>query len=609
MVVTLKAVLGGIAVLSLLFNSGYAVQKVLGPDSGGWLGGNGNGESTSQEDLTVKVPASRLYDLITYQYNVFAEMYSKNWSSGDWEVYQLTIDGQLKRAYSKLVDAHDGFWVSRKCVEFDMDTSAKFEIFTDSSSGEPLTIPGSIDADRKEFIELNTEKSINAHTIGNVAIDRLPKYNVPLSFMGDIDAYLDPNRATEMSVDETLFGDGNPIKRGENGTFNIDTFYPEFNYTMGTRYNWTADVVQKIESYKTLRINITADMFGQETGNASMDTYNILNETIWISNDCSFPVKRYTITNQTSWDKDRGGNPWENRIVLETTLTMMPNGYSKGSSEIPWGNPGDTVFDSRHPRGEFTSWQTAPPDGAGMAGSGFEFGINEAVDEAMKNSSGVQDFFYKFDQPDRRVFLDSASFNASPDPTDINNRVGTYRWNLTFAVQPTRAESAESRQTGDRNFSYSIVIVDNVTKEIEKLRTVYKDNITIEHDWGKQRWSASLKREDIEPQGCSLASSEDIMLLDPDVVAKATSARTGKLDWKAGTYMLGAVGLGGSGPGFMMIETLTGMTFPTADYAWAFQSQTVYESGQTFSAAVDVETGRLVFVAEIQGTSLLGIFG
>jgi hypothetical protein len=88
-----------------------------------------------------------------------------------------------------------------------------------------------------------------------------------------------------------------------------------------------------------------------------------------------------------------------------------------------------------------------------------------------------------------------------------------------------------------------------------------------------------------------------------------TNPLTGKIDWKESTYSLGVAGLGGGGAGFQMLETLTGITFPTADHAWAIQTQTVYEQGHTTMAAVDVETGRLVFVTDIQGTALLGLFG
>jgi hypothetical protein len=47
MPITLKTLLGMVAVGSLIFNAGYAVDKVSNPNSGGWLGGGNNGNSES----------------------------------------------------------------------------------------------------------------------------------------------------------------------------------------------------------------------------------------------------------------------------------------------------------------------------------------------------------------------------------------------------------------------------------------------------------------------------------------------------------------------------------------------------------------------------------
>jgi hypothetical protein len=57
-----------------------------------------------------------------------------------------------------------------------------------------------------------------------------------------------------------------------------------------------------------------------------------------------------------------------------------------------------------------------------------------------------------------------------------------------------------------------------------------------------------------------------------------------------------------------IIETITGITLPSSKYSWAVQQGTVYRSGNTFSAAVDAETGLLIYVMEIDGTELYGIF-
>ena len=608
---SVKSAIGALAVAAMLLNTAYAYTVLSGlGGNGGWLGGNGRNGEGDLGDLTVTVPPARLYDLITYDSRIFAEMYYKNMSSGQWEDYKLEITGQLKRSYPGTFEARDGFWVPRQCVEYDTETTATFTISISSSDGSPLTIGGNLEVKRKEYIELNTRRPIDAYTQAEVNIDRLPKYNVPLSFNGWIDAYPDPNQKAEDTVDGELFMEGQTIRKGENGSFVIQQLYEDYGFIMGTRYNWSAEAAQKISDLKALRINITANLFGAETGgNSTSEDWFRFNETVWISNDCPFPVKRYSLNDQTYEDTDRSGNVQVSRFVMEISNTVITNGYSKGTSVIPWGDPQATQFNTVHPKGEFTGWQYTPSNGAGIGSSSFDLGVEEPVNEAMTNSSGLQDFMGKFYQPDRTPFVDWASCNFTPDQTDISGQAGLYRWNLSFAVFPNQFERAEARQTNNSNFRYSVVVVDNVTKEIERLRTVYKHRVYIENDWGPQRGSASFKRESLSKPGCTLATSEEIMMLDDTVKNTVTNSRTGKIDWKQSTYSLGAAGMGSASPGLTMVETLTGMTFPSIDYAWTVQTQTVYEQGHTFGAAVDVETGQLAYVMEISGTALLGLFG
>ena len=99
------------------------------------------------------------------------------------------------------------------------------------------------------------------------------------------------------------------------------------------------------------------------------------------------------------------------------------------------------------------------------------------------------------------------------------------------------------------------------------------------------------------------------MMLNQRVSSSITNSRTGDIDWAQSTYFLGAAGMGSATPGLSMLQTLTGLTFPSVDFAWGVQSQTVYESGHTFGAAIDAETGQLVYVMDITGTALLGLFG
>jgi len=607
--IPIKTVIGALAVSALLFNTYYAYTIIGGNGAGGgWLGGGGGGGDGDLGDLSVKVPEYNLYDLITYDYHVYAELYGKNQSSGQWEDYTLVINGQMKRSYPALVDALDGFNVPHKCVQFDTDTTAVFTLYVNASDAEPLQIGGSLEAKRKEYIELNTRRPIDALTEASVAVDRLPKYNVPLSFEGWIDAYPDPNKELARTVDDNIFAEGQTIKRGDNGTFIIGQEYQNYGFTMGTRYNWSAEAAQRISGLKSLRLNITGTLFGAETGEQNEDWFTF-NETAWVSADCSFPVKRYSLTDIYSEDKDRQNNTHVSRTVLEVSNSLARNGYTRGQSGIPWGSPESTKFDKRHPMGEFAGWQYAPSDGSGIQGSSFEFGVDAAIAEALKNSTGLQAFVSSYNRPGRSCMVDGAGYNFTPDPTDLSGQAGVYRWNISFSVVPDQAEQAAARQSNIYNFRYSIVVVDNVTWTIERLRTVYKHRVYIENDWGIQRGSGAFNREFLASEGVTLASSEQIMMLNQRVAQSITNSRTGDIDWEQSTYFLGAAGMGSATPGLSMLQTLTGLTFPSVDFAWGVQSQTVYESGHTFGAAIDVETGQLVYVMDISGTALLGLFG
>ena len=99
----------------------------------------------------------------------------------------------------------------------------------------------------------------------------------------------------------------------------------------------------------------------------------------------------------------------------------------------------------------------------------------------------------------------------------------------------------------------------------------------------------------------------DIFKADSEVEDKAFDF-SGKLDLRDTEVVLVAGAVTDSFAGVDIAQTITGLTVPTAKYAWGIQKGTVFEGGDTFSAGVDIETGRLVYVMEISGTELLGIF-
>jgi hypothetical protein len=132
----------------------------------------------------------------------------------------------------------------------------------------------------------------------------------------------------------------------------------------------------------------------------------------------------------------------------------------------------------------------------------------------------------------------------------------------------------------------------------------------MEHDWGLQRDYAQLPREALPSEGLTLAASESILMKDPTVKAKLGD-KNGKINWGnyGTTYGIDLAGMGGQqNPGYQIIELMTGITMPSVDYGWTVQQGTVYQSGSTFTASVDADNGQLVYVADIQGTALMGLF-
>jgi len=151
-----------------------------------------------------------------------------------------------------------------------------------------------------------------------------------------------------------------------------------------------------------------------------------------------------------------------------------------------------------------------------------------------------------------------------------------------------------------------------VTKDMSKpLQNEYIETVIVEHDWGLRRDYAIMPRDYMPSETLTLASSEDIMMKHP-LVKEAVADRNGEIEWGdfETYYGLSLVGMGGSAnPGYELLELLTGIAMPSADYAWLIQFGTVYESGSTFTAAVDANTGEIVYVSDIEGTALMGLFG
>jgi hypothetical protein len=591
----MKQVLAVIAVVSLVFNA-YLVYDLY------FQGGKGSGWHTNPEengevplsDLTVTVPSGKLGDMATYDYKIYAEIYWKDYQTGNWSDMRLDVTGNLFQWFhSNVVERPDGFWQKHSTVAYEADIQASFAVYVAGSDSEPLTIPGSLNDKRIEYRDLTKKIAIDSYMNGDVTIDRLPRINKALTYKGEVEYYADPNRKVSPSLDEQIFGDGKTIKLDENGTVAEEHYYSLYNFTLNTYYNWSADRAALFKGFKTLHINITSH---------TQDLMDY-NEQTWISSDSPFPIKRFQRTNQSY--SDENGTFW---YAVELTNTLQDKGFNPGTIDIPWGTCKGDHWTSRNPDGEYKQYKYVPVAGNGYSASSFDFKTEDVDNFARENSPGLQNYLAQYNG----VTMTSAAYNASRNPLDVNGKAGSYRWNLTYGYFPTDDEWREAQKTHNYNFSYNVVVIKNVTKDLTKpLQSQYIETVEIENDWGRVRNYAALPRDALPSDGLTLAASEDIMMKQP-MVKQNVADKNGEIDWGdfETTYGVALTGVSDqTSPGMQIVELLTGITMPTADYAWMVQKGTVYQSGSTFTAAVDVESGQMVYAMSVEGTALMGLFG
>ena len=591
----MKQVLAVVAVVSLVFNS-YLVYDIYlqGGKGSNWQSNNQAPGETPLSDLTVTVPMGKLGDTAIYDYKIYAELYWKDNQTGNWSDMRLDVTGNQHIWYhSEVVERNDGFWQKHNTAIYENDMWASFTVYIAGTGSEPLTIPGSLNDQRIEYRDLTKKISVDSYMKGDVTIDRLPRVNKALTYKGEVEYYVNPNRPIPVSLDDQIFGDSKSVKLNDNGTVADEQYYSLYNFTLNTYYNWSADRAALFKGYKTLHINVTSHT----------DYLMDYNEQTWISSDSPFPIKKFQRTNQSY--SDPNGTMW---YAVEITNTLQDKGFTPGSVDIPWGTCNGNHWAQTNPDGEYKQYKYVPVSGNGYSASSFDFKTEDADTFARENSPGLQSYLSKFSG----VTMTTASYNASKNPLDVNGKAGSYRWNLTYGHFLTNDEWEQAQQTHDHNFSYNIVVIKNVTKDLTKpLQSQYVETIQVENDWGKVRGSAALPRDDLPSEGLTLAASEDIMMKQSMVKANVAD-KNGEIDWGNfdTTYAVALTGVSDqTSPGMQLVELLTGITMPTANYAWMVQKGTVYQSGSTFTAAVDVENGQMVYAMSIQGTALMGLFG
>ena len=547
---------------------------------------NGNGDDDITVDpltFVVQAPAQKIKDKEKYDYYIFAELYSQNKTA--YEKYTITGTGTVVMSIGTPTEAEDGFKQNHNCLPESEVMSFTFVIAVDKSDSDPLSISGTSLITNNAYRDLASKSTMKSITQAQVDMDRLPRTPVPVSLDATLRSYPDPNKEVLETLDESIFEEGQEVRLNDSGSY----AKPNENAWMTETYNWTADNVEKVSGYNTMRINVTSRVFYQ-----FMD----FNRLVWIAPELPLPAKIWTRMN-TSWEDENDSGYMT--LITQRTILNGTEGFSRGDQDIIWGTGASYL--NRYPGAEIKSWDLMPQDGTQFADSNFQMSPNGAVDYAKTNSPGLQEFMDKYNS-DGEVVCIEADYNftkTSKDKSDPEGKAGTYYWNLTFGLKN------EDMQSYWRvNQTYNILVKEVIEK---KPISGYSSTLSIPagSDRGQRRGSAPYLKSELESETLTMASSVDIMKQDSEIASNGFD-KLGRLQDNFRYYLSMAAMDSSSTPGLNIINTLTGIQAPTTKYAWMLQQGTVWESGQTFTAAVDIPTGQLIYVMQADGTQLNTLF-
>jgi hypothetical protein len=588
----MKNVLISLCVIAILIN--ISVSFYFEEASEVWTGSQGEeDEKFNYSEFSVTVPEIMQGDIAQYDYSIFIEMYWENKTSGDWERYTLTANGYLIDKISSILEKKDGFNMGHDTYGYREETYATLTIAIDSSEGDDIEIHGTLDGTRTEFIDINERKVIQILTEGNVSVDQIRQMPIPISYEGKMRNYPNPNLERKKSLDEKIFLGDKMLKFGDEGSVTEVPENIDVAEWLTQVYNWSVIGGEKVAGYNALIINITTGFF---------QGWMPFTKQIWIANEVPFPVKVFLRTNTSAEDKN--GSFY---TIIEHRRTLQDNGFTRGGKVIPWDTCSAGMhFLTRHPRGVYESLDYIPNSGPKYDQSSFDYKPEDAVNFALENSKGLKRLITRFDD----VAVSWGVYKAEKDVTDIQGKAGSYNWNLSFGYKPTREEQIEAWESGeDPHWGYYVNLTRNLTKEPGFDR--YSEEIKIINEGEYRYGDAELSKErDLSRQALTLASSEIILKLDPDVSDQALNTVDNEINFRDTTYSIAMGDISSSGmPGLEIVQSITGITMPTFKYAWVLHKGSVYRSGNTFSAAVDAETGQFLYTVEISGNELLSIFG
>ncbi len=598
----MRWILFALSVSALLLNVGWII--VVNPDEEGKID-NDNVDPTDGMEIvsdirSLTVPDMNIDDLALYDYELFAQMYQENYSSGEWSRYTFTGEGDFLQYISELTTVEDGFGTRRKAVKFGYETNARFKVKIESSESDTVIIPGQLDVERSEFKNLFDKHALKSLNSGSIAIENLGTAfgDVPASVKYDVDLktyptpYLDPIE----TLDESIYGNGRSLSLSSKGFFEGDPFYDS-----DLLYNWTVEGAFKVRDHDTLKINVTSNLWN----------WLFFERIFYVSGDSPFPLKGTTRTNSSAyWDDG------EFYLIMTTSRVIkeLEGSLNRGKNPIPWGDAsGNKEYDAAHPAGEFEKWEYGPADGSDVERSSFNGWTQEqAIDYAIENSPELHRFMEEFEGKGK-VLIEDSVYNISNEYRVGNNR--TQSWNLSFSYVFTWDEIENYYEMNDEwpYWRYKILVSKSVNDDPRGAEISYyinRDEGDDHHGKVKASWGNTGIMKDgltLNSRIVTMTHGEKILKTDPDIRDKVYENGIIKDDIK---FYYGIVGINQeSNPGLTLIQQLTGISTPTADNAIGFQQGGVYETGSTFSAALDANNGQLLYVTNVEGSQLASIFG
>ena len=549
------------------------------------------------EEMTV--PEQKIGDLAKYDYTVFAQMFYENRSSGEWSRYTFSGEGQLILNIKDISQEKDGFGQIHDTVSTSYTTRASLEVKVEGSETDTVTIPGSIEVERRDYENVFDGHNIKSTNDGRLAVEGLGKAFQDISrdmeYKADLTTFPDPSVVPQPTLEESIYGNGRILDLDSSGVYSPEPL-PGEEYRF---YNWSVEGAYKVHDYDSFLVNITSDLWGG---------FLKFNQQLYITPDHPFPIKGKMRTNNTFSDEDETFY-----IVFETTRDIAVDDaepLKRGEKEIPWGDPSvNTEYLENHPTGEYESWGVVPPTGSETDKSSFApFTLDEAYQYALDNSEGLDNYMDEF-QNKGSVILTDARWNQSQE--DARGRNRTTWWNLTFSYVTTQEEYYDYYRENDEppEWKYRILMARS-----------YKDGILedtvstfISRDEGDDRHGrmrGAVSKNQITSASKLLTSTHSEKILRSDQEVKSRLFENNKLGEDTVFYYIGDVGLNQqTNPGIMLIEQLTGIQQPEVNNVYLVQKETIYESGDTFSAAVDGNTGRYLYITEVEGSALASVFG